>query len=72
MEKYKRKTACISGEELKKIDFFAKEGEHIEVSIWHNGEGFDVEICSALQQRFQLTWGEYDALKKLIVFLNEK
>jgi len=67
MKKYKRK-AIFS--DLKTFDIIAKEGDFIEVCEWKNGEGFDVEICSTLDTRFQLTWGEYDALKKLVKELN--
>lgn len=63
MERYKRK-AVFS--ELKKFDIFAKDSDFIEVIEWHNGEGFDVEISSSLPERFQLTWGEFKALKKMV------
>jgi hypothetical protein len=72
MEKYKKKSANVSGEELKKIDYFAKKDDYIEISYWHNGEGFDVDICYTLSQRFQLTWGQFDAIKKLIKFLDKE
>lgn len=67
MEKYNRK-AIFSN--LKKYDSFAGEDDFIEVTNWNNGEGFDVEIQSKLPTRFQLTWGEYNAMKKLIKELN--
>lgn len=63
MESYER-TAVFS--ELKKYDPMSSDDDYIEVTEWHNGEGFDVEIASKLPTRFQLTWGEYKALKKLI------
>tara|TARA_R110001632_G_scaffold232729_1_gene374387 strand:- start:45 stop:251 length:207 start_codon:yes stop_codon:yes gene_type:complete len=63
MDKYKKK-AVFS--ELKKYDFMANESDYIEVTEWKNGEGFDVDIVGKLSTRFQLTWGEYTALKKLV------
>lgn len=64
MNIYKR--TAISAK-LKKYDYIADEEDFIEVIEWKNGEGFDVEIVSSkLQTRFQLTWGEFKALKKLI------
>lgn len=63
MEKYKRNSVFS---DLKKFDIFAKDSDFIEVTEWYNGEGFDVEISSSLPERFQLTWGEYKALKKLV------
>ena len=63
MDSYKRK-AVFS--ELKNFDHSAKDHDFIEVCEWKNGEGFDVEIASTLSTRFQLTWGEFKALKKLV------
>ena len=63
MEKYTRK-AVFS--DLKKYDHLADEHDYIEVTEWKNGEGFDVEIIGKLSTRFQLTWGEFEALKKLV------
>lgn len=63
MDKYMRK-AVFS--ELKKYDHIADENDYIEITEWKNGEGFDVDIVGKLSTRFQLTWGEYAALKKLV------
>ena len=63
MDKHTKK-AVVSN--LKKYDFFAGKDDFIEVTEWINGEGFDVEIVGKLSTRFQLTWGEYTALKKLV------
>jgi len=62
-EKYKRE-AIFS--ELKKFDVFAKDDDYIEVTEWKNGEGFDVDINSNERSFFQLTYGSFNALKKLI------
>jgi|TARA_R110000851_G_scaffold319347_1_gene483654 hypothetical protein len=63
MEKYTKKAVSSS---LKKFDVLSGEGGFIEVTEWKNGEGIDVDIVSDLSTRFQLTWGEYDALKALV------
>ena len=63
MDKYKRKAVFSK---LKEYDHLAGEDDFIEVTEWKNGEGFDVEIVSKLSTRFQLTWGEFTALKKLV------
>lgn len=51
---------------LEKFDHCAKPDAFIEVSLWHNYEGFDVTLNSYMQQSFKLTWGEFKALKKLV------
>lgn len=62
IERYKLETAFA---ELK--DFGTGTGDDfIEVSMWFNGEGFDVVLSSHGEQRFGLTWGEYKALRKLV------
>ena len=45
---------------------YGKEDDYIEVTEWANGEGFDVDIETNQRQRFQLTWGQYEALKALV------
>ena len=55
---------------LAEFDHCAKEQDFIEVSLWHNGDGFDAHLSSFGDQRFQLTWGQFKALKKLIKELN--
>lgn len=51
---------------LEKFDHGVKPGDFIEVSLWHNCDGFDVHLSSYADQSFKLTWGEFKALKKLI------
>ena len=63
MDKYTKKAVFSN---LKKYDFIAGEDDFIEVTEWKNGEGFDVDIVGKLSTRFQLTWGEYTALRKLV------
>lgn len=58
--------------ELNQFDLLAKEHDHIEITAWENGDGFDINICSNNENKiFQLTWGEFDAIKKLIKILNK-
>lgn len=56
---------------LKQFDHCAKPDGFIEVSLWHNAEGFDVHLNSHNEQSFALTWGEFKALKKLIKELDK-
>jgi len=63
MNVYNRKAIFT---ELKKFDHHASGDDFMEITEWANGEGFDVDIAAKLPTRFQLTWGEYKALKKLI------
>jgi hypothetical protein len=56
---------------LQKFDHSAKPDDFIEVSLWHNGEGFDAHLSSNGAQSFKLTWGEFKALKRLIKALDK-
>jgi hypothetical protein len=38
----------------------------MEVTEWHNGEGFDVVVSDS--QRFSLTWGQWQALQALVAY----
>ena len=53
------------------FDHCAKPDDFIEVSMWHNGEGFDAHLSSHGDQSFKLTWGEFKALKKLVKELDK-
>lgn len=68
IEFYKLEAAFAA---LEKFDHCAKPDAFIEVSLWHNGEGFDVHLSSYGDQSFKLTWGEFRALKKLIKELDK-
>ena len=61
--RYKLDTAFAK---LSDFDHCGRVDDFIEVSLWHNGEGFDVTLSSNGDQRFCLTWGQFKALKKLI------
>ena len=56
---------------LEKFDHTAQPNAFIEVSLWHNSEGFDVHLSSHGHQSFKLTWGEFKALKKLVKELDK-
>lgn len=75
IEKYKRLSASA---DLSKFDpGFANEHDFIEVTEWHTGEGFDLEICkikpngSYENRHLQFTYGEFKAIKKLVKAINE-
>lgn len=68
--------------QLKQFDSTSQDDAFIEVSLWHNGEGFDVRMggegqhrfgltSSDEQQRFSLTWGQFKALKRLVKELDD-
>lgn len=64
IDTYQRRSEFAS---LKQWCFgYGREDDYIEVTEWANGEGFDVDIETSQRQRFQLTWGQYEALKALI------
>jgi hypothetical protein len=60
METYKRESRFT---ELKPYDHLAKEHDFMELTEWHNGEGFDV-TCG--EKQFSLTHGEFSALITLV------
>jgi len=51
---------------LKHYDVTAGDDAFIEITEWHNGIGFDVEICGNLSTRFQMTYDTFNALKILV------
>jgi hypothetical protein len=65
---YKLDAAFVA---LQKFDCLAKPDAYLEVSLWHNGEGFDAHFSSQGDQSIKLTWGEFKALKKLVKELDE-
>ena len=68
INRYKLDTAFAS---LRTFDHTAKFDDFIEVSLWHNGEGFDAHLSSHGEQTIKLTWGEFKALKKLVKELDQ-
>jgi len=63
IERYELETAFVF---LADYDATTKGDDFMEMSMWHNGEGFDVILNSNGEQRFGLTWGQYKALKTLV------
>lgn len=60
MEFYNRKAVYAP---LKEYCHLAKEHSFMEVTEWHNGEGFDVSIDD---KHFNLTYGEFELLSVLV------
>jgi hypothetical protein len=56
---------------LQKFDHCVKPDDFLEVSLCHNGEGFDAHLSSHSDQFFHLTWGQFKALKKLVKELDQ-
>jgi len=50
---------------LHKFDHLAKPDDFIEVSLWHNGEGFDAHLSTSGEQSIKLSWGEFKAQRNL-------
>ena len=70
IKKYDRKAAFT---ELKEYCTFAKEHDFVEVSEWYNGEGFDVSMNTLGENTiFQLTFGQFKAIKKLVKALEKE
>lgn len=59
MEKYELKAV---NEYLKRFDYLAKEHDYIEVSEWHNGEGWNIDLNGTV---IQLTDGQLKAINYL-------
>ena len=68
IERYKLNTAFAY---LADFDICCKSDDYIELSMWHNGEGFSVHLSSHGDQHFDLTWGQFKAVKKLVKELDE-
>lgn len=65
MEHYNRKSVMDS---LKKYDYLAKDSDFIEVTGWHNGEGWDISIND--NKLISLTWGQLEAISYLVKSLD--
>lgn len=63
IKEYKREAVCA---DLSDFNFLSNKNSFIEVTEWHNGEGFDITIDNYECQKFRLTHGELNALNKLI------
>jgi hypothetical protein len=65
MEHCNRKSVTDS---LKKYDCLAKDSDFIEVTEWHNGEGWDISIND--NKLISLTWGQLEAISYLVKSLD--
>lgn len=63
IKEYKRKSVFA---ELNHFCVLSKDNDYIEITEWHNGEGFDINICSNSDITFSITYGQFKAIKKLI------
>ena len=53
--------------ELKPYCTHARDNDYMEVTEWHNGEGYDVTISGQSgDQRFSLTHGQWECLTVLL------
>lgn len=66
METYTKKSVLLP---LKQFDYLAKEHDYIEVTEWHNGEGYDIHTQD---KQFSLTDGELEALQFLVLELRRR
>lgn len=64
MEHYNKKSVS---DKLKKYDCLAKDSDFIEVTEWHNGEGWDIIINDNF---ISISWGQLEAIKYLIKSLD--
>jgi hypothetical protein len=71
MAKISRYNLATAFTELREFDHFAKPDDFIEVSLWHNGEGFDAHLSTHAEQSIKLSWGEFKALKTLVKELDK-
>jgi len=63
MKRYQREATST---ELSNYCHLADEKAFIEITHWHNGEGFDVVINSGKDEKnLSLTWGELQAVNAL-------
>ena len=54
-------------DDLKKYCVLAKDNDHIEVTEWTNGEGWDIIINDKI---ISLSWGELEAINYLVKALD--
>lgn len=64
MDKYNKKSVSDS---LRKYNVYAKDSDFIEVTEWHNGEGWDITIND---RTIQLSCGHLEAINYLIKVLD--
>ena len=63
MERYQRQSRFT---ELQPYCHHSKEGDFMELTEWHNDEGFDLVINS--DRIFSMTWGQFECLQALVAY----
>ena len=57
---------------LKNYCHLSADNDYIEVIRWKNNEGFDVDVyCETGNQRFSLTYGQFELLNVLVNYRGE-
>jgi len=58
---------------LKEACYFADKHDTVEVTEWANGEGIDVTFSTERdgEHKFELTWGEFNALAAVVAKMTE-
>ena len=51
---------------LKQFDHLSKDSHFIEITEWTNGEGFDLTIESFNSVHVPISYGQFNAMKKLV------
>lgn len=63
MEDSKIYTRKAAWDKLRKYDYLAKDDDFIEVTVWKNGEGYDISMKDGVL--FSLTIGQLEAINYL-------
>ena len=63
MEDSKIYTRKAAWDKLRKYDYLAKDDDFIEVTVWKNGEGYDISISD--DNVFSLSIGQLEAINFL-------
>jgi len=72
MSEIKRYKLEAAFSQLINFDSLAGPDDFIEVIMWENGEGFDVNLMSAgTEQRFGMNWASFKAMKKMVKELDK-
>jgi len=48
-----------------------RKDDYVEVTLWSNGGGFDIDIDATTRERMSMTWGQFAAIKKLVKRINK-
>jgi hypothetical protein len=67
IDTYQKLSKCL---DLNAYCHHAKDHDFLELTEWHNGEGFDVTKSG--DKFFSFTWGEWEALQALVAYRESK